>query len=79
LMLYGAGVLKELDAMAGIEASTAERAEMDDEIESAVARIRSLGSSESPGYCPSCGERVQIGDLFCTHCGTSLKQQEASA
>lgn len=79
LMLYGAGVLKELDAMTGSEASPVERAEIDDEIESAVAHIRSMGPSETTGFCPSCGERVQKDDLFCTQCGTSLKQEEASA
>jgi hypothetical protein len=78
LMLYGAEVLKELDAMVGLEASPVEPVSVEDEIESAVARIRRAGGSQGSGFCPACGEAVLIGDRFCTHCGTSLKTGEAS-
>ncbi len=78
LMLKGAEVLKELDAMVGLEASPVEPVSVEEDIESAVARIRGKGGSESIGFCPSCGEAVQIGDRFCTHCGTALKTEEAS-
>lgn len=77
LMLYGADILKELDAKAGLESSPVAAVGLEDEIESAVARLRSTGGTSAPGFCPSCGEQVLKGDRFCTHCGTSLKQEEA--
>jgi hypothetical protein len=77
LMRYGAEVLKELDERAGLDATPREPVRLDDEIESAVARIRGAEGQESPEFCPACGEQVQKGDRFCTHCGTALKQGEA--
>ncbi len=79
LMLYGAQVLKELDSLAGLEGTSTEPVRLEDEIESAVARLRGSRAAESSAFCPSCGEAVQAGDRFCTHCGTSLKQEEVSA
>jgi hypothetical protein len=77
LMLYGAEILRELDTKAGLESSSAKPISLEEEIESAVVRIRSTGSSSGSVFCPSCSEQVQKGDRFCTHCGTSLKQEEA--
>ncbi|MFP4632465.1 MAG: zinc-ribbon domain-containing protein, partial [Halobacteriales archaeon] len=28
-------------------------------------------------YCPSCGERVEAGDMFCRHCGEPLERTAA--
>jgi hypothetical protein len=78
LMLYGAQVLKELDLSAGLESTPAEPVRLEDEIESAVARIRGSGAGISSAFCPSCGEAVQEGDQFCTHCGSPLKKEQAS-
>ena len=79
LMVYGAQVLKELDTMVGLETSPLEPVSVEDEIESAVARIRGTGQSQGQGFCPTCGVEVQAGDRFCTHCGTPLKERETSA
>lgn len=78
LMVYGAKVLKELDALVGLETSPVEPVSVDDEIESAVARIRGTGQSQAQGFCPTCGAEVQKGDRFCTHCGTALKEGETA-
>lgn len=77
LMLRGVEILKELDANVGIEASPSQPAGLEDEIEAAVARFRSGGRAEGRAFCPSCGEQVQSGDRFCTHCGSALSEQEA--
>ncbi|MGD2162629.1 MAG: zinc ribbon domain-containing protein [Anaerolineales bacterium] len=79
LMLYGAGILKELDTKVGLETTSVDSVKMEDEIESAVARLRGIGGSQSPAFCPSCGEAVQQGDRFCTHCGTALITEESGA
>jgi hypothetical protein len=76
LVLYGAGILKELDARVGLESTASEPVSLEDEIESAVLRIRGTGGSKTPEICPTCGEQVQKGDRFCTHCGSSLEQEE---
>jgi hypothetical protein len=77
LMLSGAEILRELDSRVGLEATAEEPVNVEDEIESAVARIRGTKGLESSAFCPSCGEAVQTADRFCTHCGTSLSTEEA--
>lgn len=61
-------------------ASLAETQEMDDEIEAAVARLKTLqanvvlGGKETTAvnFCPQCGAAVQPQDRFCTNCGAPL-------
>jgi hypothetical protein len=71
LMQMGAETLKAIDELAGGITAPAERAE--DDIEAAVARLRSKDRESTGGFCPSCGGAVQEGDAFCTHCGQTLK------
>ncbi len=79
LMLYGAEILKELDSLVGLETGAAEPVSVEDEIESAVARLRTGATAATSASCSSCGEPVQEGDRFCTHCGTPLKQEQTPA
>jgi hypothetical protein len=45
--------------------------EVDRAIERGDATGQSRGSTTS-GYCPSCGEAVDVGDAFCRYCGGEL-------
>jgi hypothetical protein len=44
----------------------------------AQARARVTGEEEmEASYCPQCGCRVALDDLFCAKCGTRLEEGEA--
>jgi len=45
----------------------------DDEIESMLAARRKERKTKSAGFCPQCGKPILASDLFCTHCGKSLR------
>ncbi len=79
LMKKGADILRRIDVLnAGGDVSP-EGDEIDDEIEAAIAQIRSEKEDENGGFCPSCGSEVKVGDLFCIRCGNTLAEAEEQA
>ena len=79
LMKEGAGILRRIDVLnAGGDVSS-EGDEIDDEIEAAIAQIRSEKEDGGGGFCPSCGSEVKAGDLFCIRCGNTLAGVEEKA
>lgn len=66
LVLEAAAILQALD----------EWQEEEDAIETAVSRLRHQQPERTPQvrgtFCPNCGQAVQLGDKFCTHCGHKL-------
>lgn len=73
LVAQGAKVLRELDALGVNETPPAD---LDQEIEAAVRRLR--GKQEAGDFCPLCGEPVLAEDRFCMHCGAALQKSEAT-
>ena len=79
LMKEGAGILRRIDVLnAGGDMST-KGDEIDDEIEAAIAQIRSEKEDGNGGFCPSCGAEVKADDLFCIRCGNTLAEEEEQA
>ena len=97
LMAEATGILKQLDEIEGrreaaepvADSQAADReAEMDADIEAAVARMRQAdtslvaepAASASAGgkngkarFCPQCGEPTDPDDKFCARCGHNLR------
>jgi len=76
-----ASVLKELDELTEerpAQTATASERDLDAEIEEAVRQLRKVrGTSpahhEEPGRsCSSCGAPTELGDRFCSGCGSDL-------
>jgi hypothetical protein len=44
----------------------------DDELESLIALRRRSRKGRSGGFCPQCGNAIQLSDKFCPKCGASL-------
>lgn len=44
----------------------------DDELESLIALRRRSRKGRSGGFCPQCGNALQLSDKFCPKCGASL-------
>jgi len=79
LMKEGAGILRRIDVLnAGGEVSP-EGNEIDDEIEAAIAQIRSEKEDGDGGFCPSCGSEAKADDLFCVRCGNTLAEAREQA
>ena len=79
LMKEGAGILRQIDVLnAGGDVSP-KGDEIDDEIEAAIAQIRSEKEDRNDGFCPSCGSEVKADDLFCIRCGNTLSEVEEQA
>jgi hypothetical protein len=72
LLTQGAEVLRQIDAL---EQASPEllSSHADDEIEAAVARLRSLKPSQDQ-FCHACGEATVSGDRFCAKCGADLME-----
>lgn len=62
--------------------------DVDDDIETAVARMRQgkkvkstpkpqAASANGGGYCPQCGNPFDAGDKFCVSCGQKLRTKQA--
>jgi RNA polymerase-binding transcription factor DksA len=62
--------------------------DVDDDIETAVARMRqarkvksapkpTTASANGGGYCPQCGHPFDAGDKFCVSCGQKLRTKQA--
>ena len=48
-------------------------AESDDPLEAMIASRRSQRVAPAAGkFCPQCGQGIQAGDKFCSHCGNLL-------
>ena len=55
------------------------RVDADQAIEAWVAQARAQGTGEEhaeASYCPQCGRRVALDDLFCAKCGMRLRGGE---
>ena len=79
LMKKGAGILRRIDALKTDGYVRPEGRFVDDEIEAAIAQVRSERDEASSGFCPSCGSEVKAGDLFCIRCGVTLSEGEKKA
>jgi zinc-ribbon domain len=44
----------------------------DDDLEVLIAGRRRARKEKAAGFCPQCGNPVQISDRFCPNCGTTL-------
>ncbi len=79
LMKEGAGILRRIDDLKAGGHVRSEGADIDDEIEAAIAQIKSERKDRRGGFCPSCGSEVKAGDLFCIRCGNTLAEVEEQA
>ena len=80
LMQEGAGILRQIDSLKAGSHVSSEGHDLDDEIEAAVAKVRSAKKNDgSHQFCPSCGSEVMAGDLFCIRCGYMLSEGEEQA
>jgi hypothetical protein len=48
----------------------------DDELEALLADRRRNRKEKAAGFCPQCGNPVQLSDQFCSKCGNSLVLEE---
>jgi hypothetical protein len=76
LLKEGADILRRIDALKEGGHVRPEGTDIDDEIEAAVAQIKSERKDRSGGFCPACGSEVKAGDLFCIRCGNTLSEVE---
>ncbi|MGB2897210.1 MAG: zinc ribbon domain-containing protein [Anaerolineales bacterium] len=79
LMNEGAAILRRIDALKEEGYVRPEGRFIDDEIEAAIAQVRSERDEGSRGFCPSCGSEAKAGDLFCIRCGGALSEGENQA
>ena len=79
LMLEGAGILRQIDALSTHGRMRPDEGGIDEEIEAAVARVRNARDETGGFYCPSCGNEAMAGDLFCIRCGSTLSEVEEGA
>lgn len=84
LLTKGAGILRELDLLAGgvsgagSDTSIPDTAskELEAQIEAAVMERRGQGSAIESNFCPKCGNALERGDRFCPQCGTATRVGE---
>jgi len=76
LIQQGAGVLRDIDSYDPLQEGALLDEELDAKIEAAIAGVRGERGTAA-GFCPACGKSVQIGDQFCTHCGSVIHLKEA--
>ncbi len=43
-----------------------------DEIEALISKRRQERSGTAAGFCPECGQPVQVDDQFCARCGAGM-------
>ncbi len=79
LMKEGAGILRQIDILKAGGDVPPKGDELDDEIEAAIAQIRSEKEDGNGGFCPSCGSEVKADDLFCIRCGNTLAEAKEQA
>jgi len=79
LMKEGAEILRRIDVLKAGGDVSPEGNEIDDEVEAAIAQIRSEKEDGDGGFCPSCGSEVKADDLFCIRCGNMLAEAEEQA
>ena len=79
LMKEGAGILRRIDVLMTDGHVRPAGGDIDDEIEAAIAQIKSERKDRSGGFCPSCGSEVKADDLFCIRCGNMLSEVEEQA
>lgn len=86
LMAAAAEVLQELDALsqtAQPPPAPEKAADVDDDIEAAIARRRKRRATRQAApaqngaarFCPQCGRRVDAEDRFCATCGYNLSER----
>ena len=78
LLVRGADVLRQIDALQPGRVGGQPEGALEEEIEAAVRRMRG-SSSQAAGFCPSCGQALFAGDRFCSHCGAAVPPQAARA
>ena len=82
LVSQAAALLQQLDDVV-TPADPSLPADVDEQIEAAVARLRTrpapaaTASNGSGGYCPQCGRPTDAGDKFCAACGHQLPTKQA--
>lgn len=82
LVSQAAALLQQLDDVV-TPADPRLPADVDEQIEAAVARLRTqpapaaTASNGSGGYCPQCGRPTDAGDKFCAACGHQLPTKQA--
>ncbi len=54
------------------DASVAQVAVSDDDLESMISSRRRGRTNKSAGFCPKCGKPVMVTDRFCPSCGKSV-------
>ena len=78
LVAKGAQILRELDQLGALDATTAkpngqEGQDLDDVIEAEIMRRRKKISEKPAEFCSQCGNPLQAGDRFCTSCGAKIE------
>jgi hypothetical protein len=84
LVARGARILRELDQLGALTATTIksnghEDQDMDAVIEAEIMRRRKTPTDKSAGFCSQCGNALQVGDRFCTSCGAKVELVEKEA
>ncbi len=67
----GQNLLEAMQTPANDETSEA----IDDPLEALIAQRRRARTQKTGGFCPQCGNTVQLADKFCPKCGTNLAHQ----
>lgn len=81
-MAQGVRVLKQIDRLPTHQSPEAESAlpaaDMERELEAAVARLRGAEAEAGSGFCSQCGAALIAGDRFCSRCGSSVEAEADS-
>lgn len=74
LLVSGAEVLKQLDAIKTEESreSQTKPVDPDDELEKLISNRR-MSKESVTNFCPSCGSALHKGDQFCASCGNKIR------
>jgi hypothetical protein len=78
LVARGVEVLREMDSMPQSGKAEAGGDTVEQQLEEAVARLRSTRPAETHAFCGHCGQPLQPGDRFCPRCGTPSTAVESA-